>query len=197
MHPDAAATVLPVSAAYFRLSFDPEKWPRWFPNEPRTPGGGEVDTWAFTTCKRYTGEEPLTLSTNLPGPRSPITFGPFDILIVDTALGAKLAEVAPADVQLVPAITEEDDVFILNALRELDCIDEGRTVGERWMSGDGRPEKVGEYRSVVELFVDPDRATGAHVFRLVGWGIPLIVSAEIVAVLDREAVDGVRLTRVS
>jgi len=59
---------------------------------------------------------------------------------------------------------------VANVLPCVDCIDESRTVGEKWTESDGRPDKVGMYRTIVYLFVDPTRI--AHdIFRVQGWKI--------------------------
>jgi hypothetical protein len=185
-----------METAYFRLSFDPERWPRWFPGEPRSEQGEEVDARTFTSCSRYT-RGALVLPTDAAGPRSPITFGPFDLPVVDVSVGEKFFRLAGDDVQLVSAAVEDGNVYILNALRSVECIDETRTMGETWSPEAGRPDKIGEYRTVLRLFIDPVRARGAHVFRPTGWHVALIVSSEMAARLDDRELGGTRLEPVT
>ncbi len=64
----------------------------------------------------------------------------------------------------------------LNVFKVLDCIDEGASQIEYWTEQSGRPEKVGQYRTIAALRLDEERACGAHIYRLRGWTIALVVS---------------------
>jgi len=65
---------------------------------------------------------------------------------------------------------------ILTALRVIDAVDETRSGFKKWTAADGRPDKLGQYRWVLPLHVDPHRLPAdAHFFRLQGW-LVLVVS---------------------
>jgi hypothetical protein len=69
--------------------------------------------------------------------------------------------------QFIPAQTEEHPGpwYILNALHILHCIDDARS-GEvqYWKPEDNRPAKLGEYRAVHGLRIDPSRVGGPASF---------------------------------
>jgi hypothetical protein len=85
----------------------------------------------------------------------------------------------------------------LNVLTSCDCIDEARTVGDKWTMASGRPDKVGMYRMIVNLFIDPDRVGGAQILRIRNWATPLIVSERVVSAMTDPERDGVALIPVS
>jgi hypothetical protein len=181
---------------YFRIIWDTSIADRWFPGEPLTRDGREVDARTFTRCELYQGE-PLVLPTVESGPRMPFSFGPFDMPVVDERLGDKLHPSLGDEVQLVSVAAEGEHAYILNALRCVDCIDEVRTIGEKWSEDAGRPDKIGEYRTVLTLFIDPERAGGAGLLRLQGWRSPLIVSDEVARLFDARDLVGIRLLAVT
>ena len=90
-----------------------------------------------------------------------------------------------------------ESMRILNALRCGDFIDRSRTVGSKWEPSDGRPDKVGFYRMIARLFIDPTLAEGAHLFRLSGWKTPLIASEWLVSKLVPADLEGVALQPVT
>jgi hypothetical protein len=132
-------------------------------------------------------------------PGEPVDFhlGLFDIPVVESRLGERIAASAPGQVELVPALIEGDSkaVAIANVLESVDCIDESRTVGEKWPADAGRPDKVGQYRTIVHLRVDPDRIR-ADIFRVGGWEVALVVSDHLVAEAGLSAIPGIRLLEV-
>jgi len=138
------------------------------------------------------------LRTIQQGRRFAINFGPFDMPVVSVELGEKLRVLAGKDLQLVPArIDGVDAVRILTALKCCDCIDKSRTIGTKWMPTDGRPDKVGNYRMIIKLFIDPERTGGSHVLRIHDWQTPLIISDHVSTQLTRQELEGVRLTLVT
>jgi hypothetical protein len=56
------------------------------------------------------------------------------------------------------------------------------------------PEKVGEYRVVAGMRIDPEKAAGAHIFRPWGWTMALVVSEYLKQALEREGITGTRST---
>jgi hypothetical protein len=201
-HADKPIAYIPSRAVkYFRATIDPTTSAGWFPDEPRSVDGLIVDARTFLDCLPYDGPSPLVLPTLERGVRWPLTFGPFGMPVISQALGRPLRTLGGRDLQLIPARSslESDvaDVFIVNTLTCLDCIDESRTLGERWTSEDGRPDKVGAYRTIVHLFVDSECARGAQVFRLSGWRSPLIVSENIADLLRAHDENGLTLIAVT
>ena len=61
---------------------------------------------------------------------------------------------------------------------------------------DGQPNKVGEYRVVAGLRIDPSQVGDAHVFRPWGWPVVLLVSEYLKQAMDQEGFTGTRFTEV-
>jgi hypothetical protein len=103
------------------------------------------------------------------------------------------------EVQFLPVEVDNHagPYFILNTLRTLRCIDDARCVEvQYWTPENGQPEKVGRYRYVRELRIDPTKTEGARVFRTWGWSLALIVSEDLKQALEREGLTGPRFVEV-
>ena len=183
---------------YSRVLFDSAVSDLWFLGEPMSHSGEAIDARRFTACERFgTIDEPLRLPIQQSGRAARLTFGSFDMPVVDRALGASFAAAASGDVELVPAIAEDgSELSIANVLPCLDCIDESKTVGEKWTESHGRPDRVGRYRTIVHLFIDRSRADH-EIFRVAGWKIALVVSDRFAHATGLAAVEGIRLLPVT
>ena len=83
--------------------------------------------------------------------------------------------------------------FILNALRIIRCIDDARCEEVLyWLPEDERPDKLGAYRNVVGLKVDPAKVGDTHIFRPWGWTVALIVSERLKRAFEAEGLTGAR-----
>ena len=183
---------------YFRLVVDPELRGTWFLDTPVTRQGASVDVWAFVTCKEYRAHScALRLPVGQPGRVPEFTFGALGMPVVTPLLGDRLQSLVPSDVQMIPARADNGTpVSILNVLSCVDCIDDSRTVAERWTPEDGRPEKVGEYHTIVRLIVDPTRIN-RDIFRVDGWEVAIVVSEWLANTAELMDVDGLTLRSVT
>ncbi|WP_369946350.1 imm11 family protein [Vitiosangium sp. GDMCC 1.1324] len=87
--------------------------------------------------------------------------------------------------------------FVLNALRIIRCIDDARSEEVQYFKPeDGQPEKVGEYRFVRGMRIDPTKTEGARVFRPWGWTLSLLLSEDVKEAMEREGLTGPRFTEV-
>ncbi len=103
------------------------------------------------------------------------------------------------DVQFIPARVENksEQYFILNTLRIIRCIDEARCEEVTfWEPRHGEPERVGEYRNVAGLRIDPTKVGGANIFRPWGWTVVLIVSERVKLAMEEEGLSGARFIEV-
>ncbi|MHA7627396.1 imm11 family protein [Corallococcus sp. M7] len=111
-----------------------------------------------------------------------------------------LTRLAPDDVQLLPVTvaSEPGPHFLVNVLRLVRCIDdEASEEVLYWKPEDGRPEKVGKYRDVAGMRIDPTKVGDAKVFRTWGWTVALIVSEDIKEALEHENITGVKFREVT
>lgn len=90
-----------------------------------------------------------------------------------------------------------DQYQLLVATQLVRCIDDQRSAeANYWEPEDGRPDKVGQYRSVYRMRIDPSKVGNPQVFRTWGWDIALIVSEPIKQALERTLAMGVRFNEV-
>jgi hypothetical protein len=185
---------------YYRLRDDMKFPGRWALGAPVDAQGQEINPWQF--------EKGLVL--DLDGtPRFPLLVRGVPLEFSAAAFGIPVVHArfvqlfehleSRQDVQFIPARVEShsEPYFILNALRTLQCIDETRSEEiEYWKPEHGEPERVGEYRAVYGLKVDPTKAAGADIFRTWGWTVALIVSEHLKQVLEKERITGTKFTAV-
>lgn len=112
--------------------------------------------------------------------------------VISTRVVRLLQDLAVPDLQFFPVTVEShpNDYFILYVARLVPCVDEarsGRVV--KWTPEDGFPERVGEYKVVRELRIDPAKVGDARMFRPWGWKV-LIVSDDVKEAFERERVLG-------
>ncbi|WNZ66013.1 hypothetical protein QEG98_23670 [Myxococcus sp. MxC21-1] len=187
---------------YFKLSDDMSLQGRWLLGDPTDSQGQEVDDpWQFKAGCPVHVEARLKIPTYHPG--SPLDYslaGVGNTPIVHKRVASIFAELAPDDVQLLPIDVDgqSEPYCILVATQLIRCIDDNTSEEVRyWKPEDGRPEKVGKYRGVSGMRIDPTKVGGAKVFRTWGWTIALIVSEDIKNALERARVTGAKFEEVT
>ncbi|AKI99675.1 hypothetical protein ATI61_109131 [Archangium gephyra] len=103
------------------------------------------------------------------------------------------------DVQFIPAQVEgyAGPFFILNTLCTLRCIDDARCEEVQYFKPeDEQPEKVGEYKFIAGLRIDPTKVEGTRIFRPWGWTGSLIISEDLKQALEAERITGTRFIEV-
>ena len=185
---------------YFRLRDDMKIPGRWALGAPLDARGQEIDPWQFEKSRvlelDFTPRFPLLER----GTALEFSSAAFGIPLVNGRF-VQLFEHLDSrhEVQFIPAQVEgiSEPYFILNALRTLRCIDEACSGEvEFWKPEHGEPERIGEYRAVYGLKIDPVKAAGADIFRTWGWSVALIVSEHLKEVLVRERITGPKFTAV-
>jgi len=161
---------------------------RWFLDEPRSEDGGEIDAREFTYGKSYDGPRPANVPIQYQGKPVAFNFAAFDMPVVSERIASAIEEIAPGQVQRFPVLIDSriPGYEILNAVCTEACLDESRAEVLKWLLEDGRPEKIGEYRMVVNLKIDSARARGRHVLRIRGWEVALIVSSDVKRAIEAE-----------
>ncbi len=187
---------------YFELFDDVNVPGRWELNDPTDQSGREVENpWMFRKGEPVQFEERLKVPLTRPG--RPLDFSMAGVgvtPVIHAKVAAILTQLAPADVQLLPVdvAAQSEPYFIANVTRVVRCIDDEASEEVRyWKPGDGRPEKVGKYRAVSGMRIDPTKVGDAKVFRTWGWTIALIVSEDIKEALERAGITGVKFKEVT
>ncbi|MFP2908279.1 imm11 family protein [Pyxidicoccus sp. 3LFB2] len=185
---------------FFDLSEDIQTG-NWDLGDPLDERGQEVDDpWAFTKGQPVRVEGRLTIPVEEPGRRLDFSTAGVGVTpVVHVRVATLFAEMAPDDVQLIPVDIKgcPDQYLMLIATKLIRCIDDTASREVRyWKPEHGRPDKLGQYRSVAGMRIDRSKVGGAKVFRTWGWKIALIVSEDIKTALEREKVTGVWFTEV-
>ncbi|RKH14133.1 hypothetical protein D7X74_20580 [Corallococcus sp. CA047B] len=185
---------------YFRLLDDVSIPERWDLGTPQDVQGNEVDDpWMFREGRTVHVAERLQVPVEHPGTPLDFTLAGFSTPVVRAPVAAVFSAQAAQDVQLVPVVIpgNPEPYSILVASRLIRCIDDAASSEViRWTPEDGRPERVGQYRDVDGMRIDPGQVGDAQVFRTWGWSIALIVSEELKHALERIHAKGVRFTEV-
>ncbi|NMO17743.1 hypothetical protein HPC49_41150 [Pyxidicoccus fallax] len=172
---------------------------RWVLNSPIDEHGREVDPWQFNEGRRLDLDARLRLRVALPGRELDFSLTGLGIVVVHERVARVLERMGVRDVQLIPVEVEgcSSAYFILSVLSTIRCIDDARCEEvQHWKPEDGQPEKVGEYRVVAGMRIDPTRVGDAHLFRPWGWSVALIVSDELKRALEHEGITGTRFIEV-
>ncbi|HLL03488.1 MAG TPA: DUF1629 domain-containing protein [Myxococcaceae bacterium] len=189
-----------MSQRYFDLSDDVYIPGRWHLLSPVGETGQEVDPWQFTEGQCVEISERLRITLQVEGMPLDFTLAGLGIPVVRVKVASIFEELAPDDVQLVPVEVDgqSEQYRILVATRTVRCIDDQACAEVRyWKPEDGRPDKVGQYRAVYDMRIDPAKVGEAKVFRLWGWTVALIVSEDIKEALERAGVTGLRFKEVT
>lgn len=173
-------------ASFFRVLADPNRPRRWFLGEPRTKEGGIIDARKFTQGTRYDGPAPVTVPVGQQGEVVCFNLAAFDMPIVSESVARIIWSHAAPNVQSFPVTIDRHGFEIINVTANIDCIDEAASQIVKWKPEDGRPDKVGCYRMITNLRINPLACADYSILRIKGWEIALIVSGDI-----KEAVENV------
>jgi len=185
-----------MNSQYFELNWDVYVPGRWYLDDPLDSDGTTVEPWEFSNGKRVDVKAPLRIPQYVPG--CALDFSEFasnPIPVVNQRLAQLLTEKVPDDIQLITAHIDEvsEPYYVVNVLRFIRCIDDAASDEvEYWLPEDERPDKVGKYRVVSGLRIDPSKVEGAHLFRPWGWEVVLIVSAELKEAIEALGVIGAK-----
>jgi hypothetical protein len=184
---------------YYELMDDRRSQTRWHLRVPVNAQGQPVDPWQFFKGQRLELQGLIRFPVKPSGQALDFTWAAFSIPVVHERFVQLFHRLRVPDVQFIPAQVEthSEPYFILNTLRIIPCIDDARCAEVRyWTSEDGQPEKVGEYRSVMGLRIDPAKVGNARLFRPWGWDVALVVSEELKRAIEVEGLSGARFAEV-
>lgn len=185
---------------FHELFFDVRIRGQWVLAEPGDEHGEELDPWQFFSGHPIALAGTPRIALAAPGRALDFSFTTLSIPIVHARLVALFERLDPRQqVQLLPVevMGQTEPYFILNVLRVLPCIDDARCERvDYWKPEDGAPDRVGDYRLVRGLRIDPYRAGDSDIFRPRGWSSVLLVSERLKQALEEHQVAGLRFTEV-
>ncbi|MFY0575865.1 imm11 family protein [Cystobacter fuscus] len=181
---------------YYEIDDDKYIPGRWYLRMPHTDeaGRGELfDVWRFREGRYLNIEYPIRMSVKPAGIALEFSRA-FGIPVVHRRVVTLFERLGlQREVQFIPVEVEGqmEPYFILNALQVIRCVDEARSDEVFfWRPEDGEPDKVGQYKNVRGLKVDPSRIGDANIFRPWGWRVLLIVSERVKLAMDEESITG-------
>ena len=160
---------------------------RWYLNGPRG-ANGELLKEALTSGRKYEGGTPLICVVDQAGPQLELTMTEELVPVLNERVAEIFAAHVGRDAQLIQARPSDSEakLWVVNVLSAVDCVDEARSTGiERWTAADGEPDRIGAYRKIEELRVDPARAGEHAIFRPLGWDVAVIVSEALAEALRK------------
>jgi hypothetical protein len=160
--------------------------------------GRQLDPWQFTKGRAVVLEGKPVFAIAHPG--QPLDFsltGPATPVVTHRVVSLFERLRLQQEVQFIPARVEgrAEPYFILNVPRIIRCIDDTRCEEVKfWEPRHGVPEKVGQYRNVVSLKVDPAKIGDSRILRPWGWTGSLIVAESLKQAMEDEGITGTRFT---
>ncbi|WPB75529.1 suppressor of fused domain protein [Archangium violaceum] len=186
---------------YFELIDEMSSPDRWLLGDPVDEQGNEVRTRQFMSGEPSRFDGRLRVPIYHPG--TSLDFSRADtsgIPVVSQKVADVLLTLAPGDIQLIPVEMDSrpEPYFLVNVSRLVKCIDdEACEEVLYWKPEDGRPDKVGQYRDVYGMRIDPSKVGDVKVFRPWGYKGSLIVSEDIKEALERTGVTGTEFREVT
>ena len=184
---------------YFELLDDRQSHSRWHLGTPIDEQEQEVDPWQFKKGRVLNLGCVPRFPLDIPGDSLDYCWAAFSIPVVHERVVQLFERLKVQDVQFIPARVERHTgpYFILNALRIIRCIDDSRCRRvDYWKPKDERPDKMGEYRVVSGMRIDPAKVGDARIFRPWGWRVALLISEDLKLALEQEGITGTRFVEV-
>ncbi|WP_309888018.1 imm11 family protein [Archangium sp.] len=184
---------------YFKLMDDRLSETRWHLGSPVDEQGQEIDPWQFKDGVSLDLGCVPRFPLDISGDPLEYCWAAFSIPVVHERVVQLFERLKVQDVQFLPARVEGQagPYFILNALRIIRCIDDARCAEvQYWKPEDNRPDKLGQYRAVYDMRIDPTQVGDARIFRPWGWVVVLIISEDLKQALEQEGITGTRFVEV-
>jgi hypothetical protein len=182
------------SKRYFMLEDDVYIPERWHVKSPVDEQGRKIIPWQFMQGTYFSQEPPLLLPMAVPGQALDFSLTGLHIAFVSERFVSLCEDMGiHHELQFIPARVEghSEPYFVLNPLRIIRCIDEARCEEVTfWEPRHGEPERVGHYRNVVGMKVDPEKIGDAHIFRPWGWQVSLVIAESVKRALEEAGLTG-------
>ncbi|WP_046269472.1 imm11 family protein [Pseudomonas syringae] len=180
---------------YYLLREDTDVYNRWY-----LGGIKHCNNWFFTDPPvEYM--EPCTYEVEMQSDGVALDFslaGYASVPIVSDKIKKSLVGISDFDepfrnVVLEPAkiAGHQDGFYVMIVETQLDCVDETRSIFEKYESDDPvRPDRAGEYRVFLNLVIDSTKIEGENIFRVKEHLGALIVSEEVKHRMEQAGVIG-------
>jgi len=185
---------------YFELEDDMRIRGRWLLHNPIDGNGQELWHGQFFDGLELSIQLPLRIDMFDRGQALDFSTNAFGVPVIHGRVKAVFEQSGLQDqMQLFPISVEgqSDPYFLMNLLRVIRCIDDERCkeVAYRTVE-EGYESRIGEYRKVVDMRIDPSKVGGVEIFRPWGWQTTLIVSERVRSAMEEAGVTGAFFTEV-
>ena len=183
---------------FFKLADDVYVPNRWHLDTPIDSQGRKVLDWDFKRGTPVHVEGRLKIPIEIAGRPLDFSEAGIGIPVVHVKVAAMLAELAPGDMQLIPADIEgqPDQYLVIVATRLIRCIDEKASRIRLWTVGGWSAQEGGQVPGRPGPAHRQGKVGNAKVFRPEGWEVALIVSEEIKDAMERLGATGTRFEEV-
>ncbi|WP_309895909.1 imm11 family protein [Archangium sp.] len=173
---------------------------QWTLGDPIDGNGQELWHGQVTRGLRLSVPGPARIGMYAPGRALDFSTTALNVPIIHDKVKALLERLGLGEqVQWFPITVEgqAEPYYLLNLLRVARCIDDARCeeVAYRTIE-DGYEDRIGEYRNVVGMRIDPSRVGEAEIFRPWGWQTSIIVSERVKRALEESGITGAHFTEV-
>ncbi len=181
--------------SFYRLSSDIAIHGIWFLAEIRDEDGKEVLGINFSTAIPYFESKKLTVFQSTKGQGPDFSMTAWGVPIVSQAFADVVESMALTSIQLLPVEVDGagDGFYILNVISKVACVDYEKTIVQRYTPDIDPPERVGKIHPLYNITINPELASGNHIFRLEEWDIILIISDELKETLEQQNLTGIYL----
>ncbi|WP_239470148.1 imm11 family protein [Archangium violaceum] len=172
---------------------------RWHLRRPLDEHGQKLNPWQFTEGRRIEPRGVIRFPVKPDGVTMDFTLDAFSTPVVHGRVVQLFERLGIQEVQFLPVQVEGHvgPYFILNTLHTFRCIDDVRCEEvQYWKPEDGELEKVGEYKYVKGMRIDPAKVGDSRIFRTWGWSLALIISEDLKQAMEAEGLTGTRFVEV-
>lgn len=178
---------------YFRLLEDMSLMDRWYLGKIQA-----INNWTL-----YSDQLPELLSISLVKDGSEIDFTyteTYVVPIVSSKLRMLLAEVKNIRFVPVQPLGKECnfEYFVMIVDEIIDCIDEEKSHFEKFQNDDPiRPDMAGQYSAFFDMKIDEKKTNRLDIFRIKNFDMAIIVSENVVNVLNSKELIGLKFKPVN
>lgn len=177
---------------YYRLQDDTEYPERWYLGDVKS-----VDNWLLASEKPEAGSNRLDIEVFQPGVSLDFTLSEvYGVPIVSKKIKEALQSIIGVDFQPVSILSDNhnEEYFVMIIREIIDCVDERRSEFQKFELNDPvRPDKAGDYRGFMSLFIKPDLVRGKDIFRIAKFETAIVVSEAVKVRLENIQASGARL----
>lgn len=169
---------LTMAGNYFQIYPDMNRTDLTYLDQPIDRNSNKaIEFWRFTSSKIYEENLDLYIQVKKKGVETDVNLTYCDIPVLRSEMAERLLNIGVKAQLISLQIQGSNHAWcILNLLEKYDCLDKRRTEQwDIWKAEDGLPSKVGEYRSVVGLKIDPSLIeTPSKAFRVSKLGTMIV-----------------------